>query len=406
MNLKGVILGMTGALAASGAFAADLPAAPEPVDYVRVCDAFGTGYFYIPGTETCIRISGLVRTEFSTNFLDDELGSGMSWDSNSAAGYNFYARGRLNVDTRTNTEFGLLRTFFRYEMTRQTTNSGNSTNLPYAIVQFGGLTVGRTDSYFTGIFVPTIGAIFETSQPDYATNLAAYTMGFAEGFSATLSIEDAAYSKLGIATPFTAGARSEATSVAPKMPDIVLSLNVDQGWGSAKVMGALHQVQSRGYGGGGTWRSGTKPKSQDELGWGIGAGAAINLPMLAEGDQFTILGVYSQGYSSAVLNYGLDGRLTSSGSLELANAWAINAGFVHFWTPQISSALAASYLDVSNMARNDLTRWDIQGDLAYTPVDGLSFIGELAYAQVDTKANTDLDGGEALVGTLRVERSF
>lgn len=406
MNLKGVILGMTGALAASGAFAADLPAAPEPVDYVRVCDAFGTGYFYIPGTETCIRISGLVRTEFSTNFLDDELGSGMSWDSNRSAGYNFYARGRLNVDTRTNTEFGLLRSFFRYEMTRQTTNTGTNSNLAYAIVQFGGLTVGRTDSYFTGIFVPTIGAIFETSQPDYATNLAAYTMGFAEGFSATLSVEDAAYSKGSIAAPVTAlnntgprGPFSLVETAAPKMPDIVLSLNVDQGWGSAKVMGALHQVQTIGAAnaGGG---------SKEELGWGIGAGASINLPMLAEGDAFTILGVYSQGYSASVLNYGFDGRVTSNGKLELANAWAINAGFVHFWTPQISSALAASYLDVSNMARNDVTRWDVQGDLAYTPVDGLSFIGELAYAQVDTKVNTQVDGGEALVGTLRVERSF
>ena len=30
------------------------PAFADPVEYVRVCDAFGTGFFYIPGTETCV----------------------------------------------------------------------------------------------------------------------------------------------------------------------------------------------------------------------------------------------------------------------------------------------------------------------------------------------------------------
>jgi hypothetical protein len=40
--------------AASGAHA-------QPVDFVRVCDAFGSGFFYIPGTDTCLRVGGFVR---------------------------------------------------------------------------------------------------------------------------------------------------------------------------------------------------------------------------------------------------------------------------------------------------------------------------------------------------------
>lgn len=406
MNLKGVILGVTGALAASGAYAADLPAAPEPVDYVRVCDAFGTGYFYIPGSETCIRISGLVRVEYSTNFIsDDNSGefAGMSWDNPRLPGYNFYARGRLNVDTRTNTEFGLLRSFFRYDLTKQTTNgTGTSSNLAYALVQFGGLTVGYTDSYFTGIYVPTMGNILETSQPDYATILAAYTFSFMEGFSATLSIEDQTYSRANIAGPVQPNGKGgpNVQNAEASMPDIVLSLNADQGWGSAKLMGILHEVQTVGTG---NRARGTAVASQSDLGWGIGAGAAINLPMLAEGDQFTILGVYTQGYAAGVLNSSWDARVTRTGDLELSNNWAINAGFLHFWTPQISSALAGSYLDVSNMARNNFNRWDVQGDLAYTPVDGLTFAGELAYAIVDPDQGKNTD---ALIGTIRVERSF
>ncbi len=64
MNIKSLLLGSAAALvAASGAQAADAIVAPEPeaVEYVRVCDAYGAGYFYIPGTETCLRVHGYVR---------------------------------------------------------------------------------------------------------------------------------------------------------------------------------------------------------------------------------------------------------------------------------------------------------------------------------------------------------
>ncbi|MCR2213552.1 porin, partial [Salmonella enterica] len=66
MNIKSLLLGSAAALVAvSGAQAADAIVAPEPeaVEYVRVCDAYGAGYFYIPGTETCLRISGYVRMQ-------------------------------------------------------------------------------------------------------------------------------------------------------------------------------------------------------------------------------------------------------------------------------------------------------------------------------------------------------
>ena len=61
MNIKSLILGSAAALVAGGAAqAADLPVA-EPVDYVKVCDAYGAGYFFIPGTDTCLKISGKVE---------------------------------------------------------------------------------------------------------------------------------------------------------------------------------------------------------------------------------------------------------------------------------------------------------------------------------------------------------
>ena len=59
MNIKSLLIGSAAALTAvSGAQAADaiVAAEPEPMEYVRVCDAFGTGFFYIPGTETCLKL--------------------------------------------------------------------------------------------------------------------------------------------------------------------------------------------------------------------------------------------------------------------------------------------------------------------------------------------------------------
>ena len=63
--LKGLLLGFMAALAGvvplAGARAADLPARQAaPIEYVRICDAYGAGFFYIPGTETCLRVGGLV----------------------------------------------------------------------------------------------------------------------------------------------------------------------------------------------------------------------------------------------------------------------------------------------------------------------------------------------------------
>ena len=42
----------------SGAQAADLPVKAKAVEYVRVCSLYGAGFFYIPGTDTCIKLGG------------------------------------------------------------------------------------------------------------------------------------------------------------------------------------------------------------------------------------------------------------------------------------------------------------------------------------------------------------
>ena len=78
MKLKSLLIGSAAILAASSAArAADaIVVEPEPVEYVRVCDMYGTGFFYIPGTETCIKFDGYVRSTYATGHTTTKYTSG------------------------------------------------------------------------------------------------------------------------------------------------------------------------------------------------------------------------------------------------------------------------------------------------------------------------------------------
>ncbi|MEW9615913.1 porin [Shinella sp. S4-D37] len=140
MNIKSLLIGSAAALAAvSGAQAADaiVAAEPEPMEYVRVCDAFGTGYFYIPGTETCLQIGGYVR--FQVDFKENAVGND--------AGYKAFSRGFLTFDAKSDTELGTLTGHIDL-----ITNSNGATGLDSAFIQVSGFTVGYFYNYWdTGI---------------------------------------------------------------------------------------------------------------------------------------------------------------------------------------------------------------------------------------------------------------
>jgi hypothetical protein len=53
------------------------PGGPKvaPVEYVRICETFGSGFYYIPGTDTCLKIGGSVRVDFG-NGVSFEIQTG------------------------------------------------------------------------------------------------------------------------------------------------------------------------------------------------------------------------------------------------------------------------------------------------------------------------------------------
>ena len=118
--VKSLILGSAaGLVAMSGAQAADLPVKAKAVEYVRICSLYGAGFYYIPGTDTCIKLGGYLRVDMYVNA--NSIGSGNTQVANNQPGgfgdrftnaFDWRSREDLNIDTRTATEYGVVRTFF------------------------------------------------------------------------------------------------------------------------------------------------------------------------------------------------------------------------------------------------------------------------------------------------------
>lgn len=173
MNIKSLLIGSVAALAAvSGAKAADAIVAsePEPLEYVRVCDAFGTGFFYIPGSETCLKFGGYIR--FESRFGRDQKGTS-DWD--------FNTRAQFEVDTRTDTELGTLRGFIGF---RGEAADGTAADSRFAVnqafIELGGLKIGKFYSEWDNDLngetdILSTNALFNTIRYTYdAGNFSAY----------------------------------------------------------------------------------------------------------------------------------------------------------------------------------------------------------------------------------------
>lgn len=233
MNIKSVLFATAaGLVAVSGAHAADavVIAEPEPVEYVRVCDAYGAGFFYIPGTETCLKISGYVRYDAKAG--DDAYKGGVrnTWAVKS--------RAALRFDARSDTELGTLRSYIETHFNyNDGANSGAS--VPHGYIELGGFRVGATDSQFSS-YLGYLGDIISDDVIEsgaYQTNQISYTFAGYNGFSATLGFEQGD----------TNGINDYYHSVEDYLiddytPHIVGGAKFSQGWGTIGVVAGYDSV--------------------------------------------------------------------------------------------------------------------------------------------------------------------
>jgi opacity protein-like surface antigen len=142
MNIKSLLIGSAAALAVvSGAQAADavVAAEPEPMEYVRVCDAYGTGFFYIPGTETCLKIGGQLRYE-------------KNWgkDKGFNSVYSNHTRARLHVTAKNDSEWGTVSSWIRIQADQW--DNGAHTMNTWFTMGIGGLEFSNFESQWVRFF--------------------------------------------------------------------------------------------------------------------------------------------------------------------------------------------------------------------------------------------------------------
>ena len=200
-------------MALSGAQAADLPVKAKAVEYVRICSLYGAGFFYIPGTDTCIKIGGYLRadTTFNGGAHGTPAWNGDLGQQNRYRDY-FVSRSRmaLKIDTRTATEYGVVRTFGQGDFQFNNFGNSNPTTLSafpggsanalyipgggyvaveYLFIQFAGFIFGKSSSAYSTPWNGFPGNINSNllggNNTDTGVNNIQYTTEFGNGVSAS-----------------------------------------------------------------------------------------------------------------------------------------------------------------------------------------------------------------------------
>jgi hypothetical protein len=430
MRLSTLLLS-SAALVASGTvgFAADLPSKKAaPVEYVRICSQFGAGFFYIPGSDTCLKVSGRVRADYI-------YGEPFTRGQNALT---FRGRGYLALDSYTATDWGPVRATTRVFVTKDT-NSGYTTTLDWAYIQFAGITAGKAAVSFFD-FAPFGGVSYlggganGRGSDEGDVNVLAYTATFGGGFSATIALEDGRDATTRN-VPGTAIVRidptlqvlnTNGTQGGMWMPDVVGRLDYAGSWGAAMLAGAIHQTRV----GNGTNINNLTPAGtilDTEYGFAVQAGVKINLPMLAKGDALFLQAAYADGANSYT-GWGTAGAGTLSlpsadviydafGSAKTTKSWSITGGLLHFWTPTIRQGVYGAYGAVNHYGPwYDAAAVSVGTNVIWTPVRGLDIGAEVGYQYLVDKPNFLLLPGNVatLVGSdsgqwfgrLRFQRDF
>src|SRR5262245_32349137 len=147
-TVKSLLLGSAaGVVAVAGAQAADLPVKAKPVEYVKICTLYGDGFYYIPGTDMCLRFAGRAQADYGWNVTGARTphytGTGGAQDRTVSA-WSTRARADIDADFRTQSQYGTIRAFIR--LRHQNEDLTDSTNTPRAFIQWAGFTFGRVKS--------------------------------------------------------------------------------------------------------------------------------------------------------------------------------------------------------------------------------------------------------------------
>src|SRR5262249_37706596 len=280
--VKSLLLGSAaGLVMVAGAQAADMPVKGPAVRDVKSCSLYGDGFYDNTCTDICLKLGGYVRAQFYYNYGQNATATPFEtpnffWTRTGVLGappagvantdFTMRTRSVITVDTRQQTEYGVLRTYFLIGHTGDSpTAEGLYANRGF--IQFAGFTLGLAQSFFDFFSAPIV-SYFATRTEDTGDGgwrVAAFTANFGNGITSTVSLEEPR--RIGVVNtsfagqitgafaantsinsqgtfnnPFLVGAAPGTDTVTIRNPDIVWNWRLDQTWGALMVGGAVHDA--------------------------------------------------------------------------------------------------------------------------------------------------------------------
>ncbi len=390
----------------------------------------------------------------------------------------------VSLDARTNTEYGLLRTVVAPQIAKRNgleqsgsqEREGNATTNSNAVstakqtffnanayIQFGGLTVGRLGSFFGNQFSfnDVVGNVGVDARDPVQT--AGYTLTLGNGITLTGAIEDSTDASRDGVYGLNNGAAALVATTAPaangqtvylatkggvnyggnRIPDAVLSLKVDQAWGSANLAAMSHAIN---YGNSSntvvTTTAGVPSgiatanygnQFSNEYGYAVQGGVKVKLPMIAEGDALVLNGIYASGFNQAVFrnmigdrnsndsggwtgyNPGYNATATladvvadqTTGKTYQAKSWGTAGEFTHYITPTFAAFIGGSYANLSwdaaarqTAAINPAHLYNAYIGAIWSPVKDFKIIPEVFYNKITAKNAFVFSGAEPAAKSL------
>jgi hypothetical protein len=370
MNIKSLLLGSAAALVAvSGARAADaiVIAEPEPMEYVRICDVYGTGFFYIPGTETCLKFDGYFRFDVGGG---EWLGRDTDGDGEGDT-YKVRMRSAFRWDARSETEFGTLQGYahvnFDYDNNYGDTlipvnggadayyadDGGANIAINHAWIDLAGFRMGKSDTYFDTITgyssnVSNDGTL--VSYGPFDTQFISYTFTGGDGFTATVSLENGS----GFANDDQRG----GGAILDYMPHVVGGFAWTQGWGGISAVGAYDSVREQG-----AFKARLDINATDTLSLYVEGGYSTNTA------------------GNAYATWGGDYMIFTGGSWQMTEKAQFNL----------------------EVAYDDFENFHTVANVSYEIVPGFRIIPEIVYVDNFDNAN---DFNDSINGFVRFQRNF
>lgn len=397
------------ALPARAAERAPLPD-PAPISYARACDAYGAGYFTVPGSDMCLRLGGMALGELDLRRLPlsafvpnpgepvgkrplapppPTVGGGaalglsleahLPTEAGDVTGYisatTAFGAGLLSPNPSWVYWPGANLAGYNLDAWR------NLTRLDQAYLKFAGFTAGRTQSIFDFYadawnFMPLRGS-------NALTEGITYRFEPTPSVSVAAGFENNAERRNLIGQAVNPAGKADYTGGF--VPDAVASLRVDLPFGAAQISGAAHELHTRYAAPPSVAPSQPDAASSPQWGFAAQGGLKVNLPNLSPADAMILQATYARGASAyltgdnqpifggvddfghpgigtprlgaapGLTTFDYDCVVTSKpfGRCDKSSGYAIVAAFKHFWTPTVSSSLFGSFfgMDYSSAAR-------------------------------------------------------